>query len=352
MVMPFKQFSSAALASLVLFVPPVYGQSSPPAQAQSIMPLPGVHYRYWPKQLVQWIGPELPYSMIILDVDDRGKQPIYDAELIGKNGQNVVHYTNTAEEEAIDQRAGLTAHQVAMQFDGPADAEKGAQYLLRFNTETGVPVVWQFVLGTDISDQGSGLSQVPASIPILAYRGQGGLADQGTALKVGSITSAADVWKELAHPPFFIPYRGALATGIQILSFVPESVTLHSSTRSLTDSSDAPPSITPDGNPVLLSDTALGTTASYLMVGSSIDRVSFGPLHGRREDSVTIQFSPPLSPDGQSSFEILAGKKTKIAAGAVQATDSNSQSRAIAWTFSAPESLKGKCAVASAGLQR
>ena len=349
--MPFKQFSSVAIAWFVLIAPPFYGQSAPPAQAQSIMPLPGVHYRYWPKQLVQWIGPELPYSMITLDVDDRGKQPIYDVELIDKGGRNVVHYTNTAEEAAIDQRAGLTVHQVAMQFDGPVDPEKGAQYMLRFNTENGVPVVWQFAIGTDISNQGSGLSPVPASIPILAYRGQGGLADQGTALKVGSVTSAADVWKELAHPPFFVPYRGAFSTGIQILTFVPGSATGRSGAQ-VPNAADASPSITRDGNTVVLSDTALGTTASYTMEGSSIDRVSFGPLHGRREDSMTIQFSPPLSPDGQSSFEILAGKKTKIAAGAVQATDSNSLNRAIAWTFSAPESLKGKGAVASAGLQR
>jgi hypothetical protein len=349
--MPFKQFSSAAIASLVLFAPPFYGQTAPPAQAQGIMPLPGVHYRYWPKQLVQWIGPELPYSMIILDVDDRSKQPIYDFELIDKSGRNVVHYTNTAEEAAIDQRAGLTVHQVAMQFDGPMDPEKGAQYLLRFNTETGVPVVWQFVIGTDISDQGSGLSPVPALIPILLYREQGGLADQGTALKVGSATSAADVWKELAHPPFFVPYRGVFSTGIQALSFVPESATWRSGAQGLTHSSDASPSIARDGNTIVFSDTALGSTASYMLEGSSIDRVSFEPLHGRREDTVTLQFSPPLSPEGQSSFEIIAGKKTKIAAGSVQITDSNPQSRAITWTFSAPESLKGKTAVASAGLQ-
>ena len=222
--------------------------------------------------------------------------------------------------------------------------------MLRFKTETGVPVVWQFVLGTDISDQGSGLSPVPASIPILAYRGQGGLADQGTALKVGSVTSAADVWKELAHPPFFVPYRGAFSTGIQILSFVPESATGRSGAQ-VPNSADASPSIARDGKTIVLSDTALGTTASYILEGSSIDRVSFGPSHGRREDTVTLQFSPPLAPEGQSSFEIIAGKKTKIAAGAVQATDSNPQSRRITWTFSAPESLKGKTAVASAGLQ-
>lgn len=349
--MPFKQLQLAALVCLPLITPPFYGQSASPAQTQSILPLPGVHYRYWPKQLVQWIGPELPYSMITLDVDDRGKEPIYDVELIDKDGRHAVHYTNTAEEASIDQRAGMTVHQVAMQFDGPADPEKGAQYMLRFNTETGVPVVWQFAIGTDISNQGSGLSPVPASIPILVYRGQGGLADQGTALKVGSVTSTADVWKELAHPPFFVPYRGAFSTGIQILSFVPESAKGRSGAQSLANSAAASPSMARDGNTVVLSDTSLGTTASYIMEGSSIDRVSFGPLHGRRDDTVTLQFSPPLAPEGQSSFEIIAGKKTKIAAGAIQATDSNPQSRSITWTFSAPESLKGKTAIAFGGLR-
>lgn len=74
--------------------------------------------------------------MIVLYIDDSGKQPIYGAELIDKSGNGRVHYTNTLEELVIDQRAGFTVHQVAMQFDGPTDPEKGAQYMLRFNTET------------------------------------------------------------------------------------------------------------------------------------------------------------------------------------------------------------------------
>jgi hypothetical protein len=93
--MPFHQFRSATLASLVAFPLGSYAQSAQPAQAPSILPLAGLHYRYWPKQMVQWIGPELPYSMIVLYIDDRGKQPIYDVELMDKSGRNVVHYTNT-----------------------------------------------------------------------------------------------------------------------------------------------------------------------------------------------------------------------------------------------------------------
>ena len=346
--MPFNQVHRAAAAWLIFTGLYLHAQNPQPAPAPSILPLAGVHYRYWPKQLVQWIGPELPYSMIVLDVDDRGRQPIYDVELIDKSGMNVVHYTNTAEEAAIDQRAGLTVHHVAIQFDGPKDPEKGAQYMLRFNTETGQPVVWQFVLGTDVSDQGSGVSPVPAAIPILSYRGQGGLADQGTALQVGGTTSTADVWKELAHPPFFVPYRGAFSTGIQVLSFVPESATWRQDAQSFTDASDRASSVARVGDTIAISDNVLGTTAAYALEGSSIVRVSFAPVHGRREDTIALQFSPPLAAAGQSNFEIVAGKKTKIAAGTAQMTDSNPQSRRVTWTFSVPDTLKGKSAVASA----
>ena len=192
-----------------------------PPRAAATLPLAGVYYRYWPEQIVQWVGPELPYSMIVLEVDDRGKQPIYDVQLIPRSEGKPVHYTNSAEELAIDQATGQEVNQVAMQFDAPSDPANGAQYMLRFNTEKGTPVVWQFVLGTDVSEQGSGLSPVPAPIPILMYREQGGLAGEGTALQIGGVTSTADVWKEIAQPPYFVPYRGALSTGVHILTFAP-----------------------------------------------------------------------------------------------------------------------------------
>ncbi len=336
-----------ALVSLLVFPLLVHAQN---AQVPAVLPLAGVHYRYWPKQLVQWIGPELPYSMIVLDIDDRGKQPIYDAQLIDKSGKGAAHYTNSAEELAIDRLAGFTVYQVAMQFDGPADPEKGAQYLLRFNTETGAQVAWQFVLATDITEQGGGLSVIPAQFPVLSYRGQAGLADQGTALKVGNTTSAADVWKEIAQPPYFVPYRGAFSTGIQVLSFVPEPASWHEDGQNLIDSSNHSLSLARDGNAATFTDGSLQTRMTYSIEGDSIARASFAPVNGRREDAVTLQFSPSLTATGQSSFEIVAGKKTKIATGTVQSTDSKERGRSITWTFSTPEALKGKTA-ASASLR-
>src|ERR1039458_671198 len=99
------------------------------AQTAPTLPLAGVNYRYWPEQIVQWVGPELPYSMIVLNIDDRAKQPIYDVQLIPRGeGGKPIRYTNSAAELAIDQASGMEAHQVAMQFDGPSDPANGAQY--------------------------------------------------------------------------------------------------------------------------------------------------------------------------------------------------------------------------------
>jgi len=342
-----QQFRLVTAAALVLLSMQLRAQNSPPASTPVTLPLAGVHYRYWPEQMVQWIGPELPYSMIVLDIDDRGKQPIYDVDLIDKSGKSAGHYTNTAEEFAIDQRAGLTVHQVAMQFDGPSDPVKGAQYMLRFNTETGVPVVWQFVLGTDVFEQGSGPSSVPAPIPILMYRGQAGLADQGTALQVGGITSTANVWKEIAQPPHFVPYRGAFSVGVQILSFIPGTSSWKSDGQTLTDSAGTTLSIARDGNTVTMTDKALGTIASYILEGdTTVSRVSFGSVHGRREDTVTLQFSPALALTGQRSFDVIAGKKNKISAGIVETGVAEETSKSFTWNFTAPEALHGKTATA------
>jgi len=346
--MSFNRIRNGTLASLLILplaVVPVLVHAQD-AKVPDNVPLPGVHYRYWPKQMVQWVGPELPYSMIVANIDDRSKQPVYDVQLIDKSGKSNIHYTNSAEDLALDQRAGFTAYQVAMQFDGPADPEKGAQYLLRFNTETGVSVVWQFVLATDVTDQGSGVSVIPAAFPTLSYRGLAGLADQGTALKVGNTTSAADVWKEIAQPPYFVPYHGAFSVGVQVLSFVPEPPASKSDGQTPAKASTL--SLTRNGDTVALSDNVFGTTTSYTLDGSSIARVSFAPSKGKREDTVTLEFTPPLAPSGQSKFEIVVGSKKKIATGIAQLPAANSQSRSISWSFSTPKDLQGKTSAATA----
>jgi len=345
----------SAASFIFAFAPLVLAAQTPPATATaqgvsaSALPLAGVYYRYWPEQIVQWVGPELPYSMIVLNIDDRAKPAIYDVQLLPRAGGAPVRYTNSADELAIDQRMG-EVHQVPMQFDGPSDPEKGGQYMLRFNTEKGTPVVWQFVLGTDVSEQGSGLSPVPAPIPILMYREQGGLAGEGTALQIGGVTSAADVWKEIAQPPYFVPYRGALSTGVHILTFAPVETTWKSGSDSLTDSNGRSFSLATNADGTTMTDKALGVTASYASTPGSISRVVFAPTGVKGSHTVSLHFSPSLAPGSQSGFDVVVGKKTKIASGSVQ--ESAGPGVTESWSFTSPDSLKNLSAKATASLQQ
>jgi len=338
--------SQALLAATIAALPIALGAQT---ASSPTLPLAGVYYRYWPEQIVQWVGPELPYSMIVLEVDDRGKQPIYDVQLIPRAQGKPVRYTNSAEELAIDQASGQDVHQVAMQFDGPSDPEKGAQYMLRFNTEKGTPVVWQFVLGTDVSEQGSGLSPVPAPIPILMYREQGGLAGEGTALQIGGVTSTADVWKEIAQPPYFVPYRGALSTGVHILTFAPVDTAWKSGAQSLTDSSGRTLALATSADGTTMTDKGLDVIATYAVSAGAVNGLTFAPIGVKGNHSVTLKFSPALAPGSQSSFDVIVGKKTKIASGAVQ--ESAGPAVTESWSFTAPDGLKNLTAKATASLQ-
>lgn len=314
------------------------GSSAPAVSAAR--PLAGVHYRYWPEQLVQWIGPELPYSMIVVSVDNRGKQPVYDAELVDKSGKEAVHYTNSAAQLALDKRVGLTAFQVAMKFDGPAEPANGAQYMLRFNTEKGVPVVWQFVLGTDVSEQGSGLTAIPAKAPVLMYREQGGLAGQGTAVQIGGVTSTAEVWKELAQPPYFVPYHGALSSGVHLLSLSPIAAAWKQSGNTLTDMAGDTLTVTKSTDGLTLTNAALGVSTEFTVdANNAVSRVTFGLVNAKHDHTVSLEFTPALLPGAQSKFELVAGKKPKIAEGTVQAAANGS---GATWNFTKPDSLKGK----------
>src|SRR5271155_4169443 len=83
-------------------------------------------YRHWPEQFVQWIGPELPYTMIELYVDPaNGGTPIYDAALTARTTGKRVHYANQQQMVDIDQRSGAAAYLTTMQLARPANAATG-----------------------------------------------------------------------------------------------------------------------------------------------------------------------------------------------------------------------------------
>ena len=350
--------AAGAQTALVLLPAPA------PAAASPLLPPAGLVYRYWPMQLVQFVGTELPYSMIVLDVDDRAKEPIYDVALTERATGKQIHYVNRPELVAENKARGGDAYLVRMQLDAPASPAKDAQYLLRFTNEKEQPVLWQFVQGTDISEQGSGMSPIEAPVPVFLYREQGALAGEGTALKVGAVTSTADVWTEYAKPPYFVPYHGAISTGVHLLTVAPvnsqwtveqpaamapgASWKLHSA---LGTELTARQVAGKGAGAVNFDDAPHGTTmsveAQQTSGGWTISRVHFGPTDAKLEHTLSIGFSPALTLGTTSQFDLLAGKKTKLAAGTVQTSAGDGGAETEKWLVNTPDWAKGKTATAS-----
>jgi hypothetical protein len=366
LVRTFAYLGIAAGLPALAQTAPVTAPAVVPA-AQPLLPPAGLHYQYWPLQIAQWVGPELPYSMIVLYVDDRPKEPSYDAALTERGSGKRIHYVNKPELVAQDKAKGDDAFLTRMQFDKPDASAKGAQYGLRFSTEKGVPVLWQFVQGTDVSEQGSGVTPVEAPFPILLYREEGALAGEGTALKIGDVTSAADVWKEYAQPPYFVPYHGALTQGAHILSIAPIATSwtgvqpplAEGAAWKLTSAAGTALSVHADSlksaaATIRFANEAYNTTmtveAQETAAGWAISRIRLGPAGAKLDQTLSLAFSPALGPGVDSKFDIFAGKKSKLASGSVQ-TGASDAGTTEKWTMSAPDWVKGKTSTASTSLQ-
>ncbi|HEX4156491.1 MAG TPA: hypothetical protein VHY48_12845 [Acidobacteriaceae bacterium] len=354
--------SMVAAAALTAIPGAICAQTAAsPAIAPPILPLV-VNYSYWPTQFVQFIGPELPYSMIELDVDPgNGKHPLLYATLTDRATGKRVHYTDDDGLIASAAAVGEEVHKTALAFDAADTDNPGSISTLRFSMPDGKPLEWRFVLGSDISEQGSGLNPFPdAKIPIFAYREQGGLAGEGTALQVGDTVSTASVWTEYSHPPYFIPYRGAETEGAHVLIFIPgeEKWTIVSSPVALTvgatweldGDKGNHRSIRidkVDGPQLTVTSTdrfhpRVQCTLEVTREGDAwnIERARFSAMNGGEKHALTIEFTPALGPATEkTAVELIAGKKKTIATGALAP---DAASHALTLSFSNPAWLNGK----------
>jgi hypothetical protein len=354
----FARLSLAALS----FLPLAHAQATPPAAIPPpTLPLIAT-YRYWPTQFVQFVGPELPYSMIELDVDPTdSKHPLLYVTLTDRASGKRVHYTSS---DALVASAapGDETHKVAIGFDAADTEAIGSIWTVRFTLPDGRPLQWRFVQGTDVSEQGSGLNPFPDSkIPIFAYREQGALAGEGTALQVGTTTSVAAVWTEYSHPPYFVPYRGAVTEGAHLLVFAPgkHTWTVASAPATLTvgatweldsDNGDHRSARIDkaDGShfTVTSSDRFQPGVRCTLEVtrsdaGWSIESARFSPTRDGDKHSLTLQFATPLAASThQSETTLIAGKKKVIGAG--QLTGADATNHSLNLNFSTPAWMNGK----------
>ncbi len=324
-------------------------------------------YRHWPEQFVQWIGPELPYTMIELYVDPgAGATPIYDAVLTDRTTSKRIHYANQQQMVDIDKRSGAEAYLTTMQLDRPANPGKDATYLLRFVDHAGEPVSWQFIQGSDISERGGGSSPAGIDPPVLMYRERSAVAGEGAAVKIGNKVSLADVWTEISQPPYFVAYHGALSQNVDIAVFAGagQQWTTVSAPKSLAVGAEWKmkaqdgvgctlhiQSLAGDHATIVDSDDHLpGRTVTiegtWTNGAWSIEKLHYAAAgEDANQDAnqgLTISFTPGANAAGaQSKFEVTAGKKTRIASGVVHGDQAQPR---VGWEFKDPQWLRGKTA--------
>lgn len=353
----------ARIAALGLFV-----ATASFAQEKVAPPTTGllVSYQYWPVQYVQWVGAELPYSMIELDVDNGAKQPLYNVVLTDKAGKRVA-YANTDGLVMSAKAQGMEAHKTQIEFEA-ADAQNvGAASTLRMSLADGKPLQWRFVQGSDVSEQGAGVTPLPQMpMPIFVYREQAAVAGEGTALQVGDAVSTAEMWKEISKPPYFVAYRGAMSLSAHTAMLTPgnESWTITASPKELKagntwemdgaqgdhrtlriEKTDGTHFIV-QGKDKFRPGVAFVLECSRVGDGWSIERARYAPERDGEKHFLSMQFTAPLTATStESTVDMMIGKKAKLATATV-ALAGDAADRTSTITMQAPVWAKGKSVVA------
>ena len=360
-----------AFATVATFLPTtgtLHAQTSAaapaPATAQIAPPvLPLLtDYHYWPMQFVQWVGTELPYSMIELDVNPEGKHPLLYVTLTDRVSGKRIHYTEDEGLLAAATAQGDEAHKAALAYEPADNDSNGSVTTLRFTLADGKPLQWRFIQGSDVSEQGSGLNPLPESkIPVFVYREQAAVAGEGTALQVGDTVSTASVWSEISQPPYFVAYRGALSESEHMLVFLPgrQSWTVTSSPSALTTGATWELDEEHGNHRSIHIEKTDGTHITATAIDRfqpnvqtildatrtgdswSIDRVRFAPLHEGDKHFLALQFATPLSPAADSTPLTLFAVKKTIASGMLTGSGTAAE-RSLSLSFSNPSWLSGK----------
>jgi hypothetical protein len=322
-----------------------------------------VSYQYWPVQYVQWLGTELPYSMIEFDVDSTAKLPLYNVVLTDRASGKRTVYANADVLVASAKAQGMQAYKTQIAFDAADTTTVGAASMLRLSMADGKPLQWNFVQGSDISEQGAGLTPLPTMpIPIFVYREQAAVAGEGTALQIGNTVSTAEVWTEISKPPHFVAYRGAMSLNAHTAVFAAgkESWVIAAAPSELKAGSTWELDSDTGDHRTLRVERTDGTHATISGIdrhhpgvsftieglrkadGWSIERVRYAPQHDGEKHYMTLQFGTPLTPASTASnLDLAIGRKAHIATASLTLSGAPND-RTTRVQMQTPQWLRGK----------
>jgi hypothetical protein len=350
-------FSVSAIAQAP--TPAVTPTATPAAAATIPPPVPPLLsvYRFWPEQFVQWIGNELPYSMVELDVDEISGHSIYDLVLTERSTQKRIHYSNVPQVvAAVKAQDGEGYLAPDIKFTRPDAQTTGAIYTVNLTLHDGKPLEWRFIQGSDVVEQGGGLSAFPDSpMPVFAYREQAAVAGEGTAIQIGDVASTAEPWTEVSHPPYFMAWHGAYSLNATTLVLPPgdEKWTIVSAPATLAAGAEWKLNTANgremniraekvDGSHATLSINVVPGTmkrteeATWDGAAWHFNQLRFIPHNGEKL-GLTVQFAPALADATPSTFDILVGKKKIVSGSATVGPD-----KQLAVTFKSPDWVKAK----------
>lgn len=323
---------------------------------------PLVFYQYWPVQFVQFVGTELPYTMIELDVDAGGKTPLYNVVLTERGTGKRVAYTNSDALAAMSKARGEEAYKTQIAFEAADNQNVGAATSVRLSLANGKPLQWRFVQGSDVSEQGAGLTPIVTAVPLFAYREQAAVAGEGTALQVGDVVSTAEVWTEISKPPYFVAYRGAMSLSAHTTVLVPgrEVWTIVSSPTVLRAGEGWEMEGERGNHRSLKIDKVDGThcvitgsdrfqpavhfTVEAARVGDdwAVERVRYAPVREGEKHFMAMQFSAPLTAtNATSNVDLMIGRKVKMATATMTMSGMAADRTAVVQMLT-PAYVKGK----------
>ena len=198
--------------------------------------------------------------------------------------------------------------------------------------------------------------------PVLMYRGRSAVAGEGTALKIGNTVSTADVWTEISQPPYFVAYHGAFSENVDIAVFAGAGQQWTTITGPNTLAAGAEWKLKAqdglgcslrvqamNGDHATIVDTddhlpgrTIAIEATWTNGAWSIEKLHYSAAGVDANQGLTISFAPGTNASGaQSKFEVIAGRKTRIASGTVHRDPAQPR---VGWEFKDPDWLRGKTA--------